>query len=66
MLASVIFVTLVLAVMFWCGRSTAKFAAQRGRSRGAWFLLGSLFFPIPSIVLALLPSHSTKKAALSD
>jgi hypothetical protein len=48
--------------MVWCGRSTANFAAQKGRSKGAWFLLGSLFFPIPSIVLALLPPHSGGKA----
>ncbi|MGA7997932.1 MAG: hypothetical protein WCA28_23920 [Bradyrhizobium sp.] len=62
MLASIIFVSVVLAVMVWCGRSTANFAAQKGRSKGAWFLLGSLFFPIPSIVLALLPPHSGGKA----
>jgi hypothetical protein len=55
MLASIIFISLVLAGMFLCGRHTAKLAAQRGRSKGAWFLLGSLFFPIPSIALALLP-----------
>jgi hypothetical protein len=52
MLASIIF---DLVVMVWCGRFTAKYAAQRGRSRRPWFLLGALFFPIPSIVLALLP-----------
>jgi hypothetical protein len=52
--------------MVWCGRSTANFAAQRGRSKGAWFLLGSLFFPIPSIVLALLPSHSNAKTVASS
>ena len=66
MLASIIFVSVVLAVMLWCGRSTANLAAQRGRSRGAWFVLGSLFFPIPSIVLALLPSHSNAKAVASS
>jgi hypothetical protein len=65
MLASIIFVTLVLAVMFWCGRSTANFAARRGRSKGVWFLLGSVFFPIPSIVLALLPPHTNPKAVVS-
>jgi hypothetical protein len=61
MLASILFVILVLAAMFWCGRLTAKFAGQRGRSRGVWFLLGSLFFPIPSIVLAFLPPHSQRR-----
>ena len=66
MLASVIFVIIVLAVMFWCGRSTANFAARRGRSQGAWFVLGSLFFPIPSIVLALLPSRSKETAVASS
>jgi hypothetical protein len=55
MLASIIFVILVLVTMFLCGRFTANYAAQRGRSRGAWFLWGALFFPMPSIVLALLP-----------
>jgi len=53
--ASIIFVTLVLAMMFLCGGVTANFAARRGRSRSAWFLLGSLLFPLPSIALALLP-----------
>jgi hypothetical protein len=69
MLASIFFVIVVLAIMFWCGQVTAKFAAQRGRSKGAWFLVGSLFFPlfpIPSIVLALLPTHSQAKAVISN
>ena len=66
MLASIIFVILVLAVMFWCGHLTAKFAAHRGRSKGAWFLLGTLFFPVPSIVLALLPPQSKEKAVVSN
>jgi hypothetical protein len=62
MLAAIIFVTLVLASMFLCGRLTAQFAARRGRSRGAWFVWGALFFPLPSIVLALLPPHGQAKA----
>jgi hypothetical protein len=66
MLASILFVILVLALMSWCGHLTAKFAAQRGRSRGVWFLLGTLFFPIPSIVLAFLPPHSQEKAVISN
>ncbi len=55
MLAWIIFNVIIVAVMVWCGRFTAKYAVQRGRSRRRWFLLGALFFPIPSIVLALLP-----------
>jgi hypothetical protein len=55
MLASIIFDLVILAVMVWCGRFTAKYAVEKGRSRRRWFLLGALFFPIPSIVLALLP-----------
>jgi len=55
MLASIIFVLLVLAMMFLCGRFTANYAAQKGRSRSAWFVWGALLFPLPSIVLALLP-----------
>jgi MFS family permease len=61
MLASIIFVILVLAMMVLCGRITAKFAERKGRSKSAWFVLGSVFFPIPSIVLALLPSHGNAK-----
>jgi MFS family permease len=63
MFASIFAVILVLAMMFLCGRYTAKFAARRGRSKVAWFLLGSLLFPFSSIVLALLPSHGEEKAA---
>jgi len=58
MLASIIFALFVLALIFLCGQFTAKHAARRGRSSSAWFLWGALFFPIfpiPSIVLALLP-----------
>lgn len=63
MLASIVFAALSLAVMFVCGRLTAKHAAKRGRSRGTWFVLGSLFFPLPSIALALLPPRQPEKAA---
>ena len=62
MLASIIFNVVILAVMVWCGRFTAKCAEQKGRSRRSWFLLGALFFPIPSIVLALLPARSSPAA----
>ena len=63
MFASIIATILVLTLMFLCGRYTAKFAARRGRSKAAWFLLGCLFFPLSSIVLVLLPPHSEDKAA---
>ena len=55
MLASIIFDVVIIAVVVWCGRFTAKYAERRGRPRRPRFLLGALFFPIPSIVLALLP-----------
>ncbi len=56
----IIFVMLavVLAVALWSGRLTAKYAAKRGRSERAWFLVGALLFPlfpIPWMALALLP-----------
>jgi hypothetical protein len=65
MLASIVFVTLILAMMFLCGRFTAKHAAHRGRSKSAWFVWGALLFPLfplPSIVLALLPARSKATA----
>ncbi|MGY8663586.1 hypothetical protein Q3C01_14610 [Bradyrhizobium sp. UFLA05-109] len=58
MLAAFLFVAGLLAIFILCGRCTAKFAAEKGRSRGVWFVLGALFFPLPSIVLALLPSRA--------
>lgn len=61
MFASIIAVILFVALLWICGSYTAKCAARRGRSRVAWFILGSLFFPAPSIALALLPPRSVKK-----
>jgi hypothetical protein len=61
MLAAIVLVTLVLAMMFWSGRFTAKQAAYKGRSERAWFVWGALLFPrfpLASIVLALLPARS--------
>src|SRR3954447_25924211 len=55
MLALIIAAILFLTFMYSLGRYTAKYAAQRGRSRAAWFLWGALFYPIPYLVLALLP-----------
>jgi hypothetical protein len=66
MLASIIFVILVLAIMFLCGRLTANFASQKGRSRVAWFLWGAVFFPLPSIVLALLPPRGGDEGSPSS
>jgi hypothetical protein len=59
MLPWIIFITIpVLLAAFLSGRFTAKYAAQRGRSERAWFLLVALLFPlfpIPWMALALLP-----------
>ena len=59
MLSWIAFVAvLVLAVAFLSGRCTAEYAAQKGRSRRLWFFWGALFFPlfpIPLMVLGLLP-----------
>jgi hypothetical protein len=59
MFSWIIFITIpVLAVAFLAGRFTAKYAAERGRSKHTWFLLGALFFPlfpIPWMALAILP-----------
>jgi hypothetical protein len=55
MLALIVFNILVVGAMWWCGRFTATYAARKGRSWSAWFVWGALLFPIPSIVLALLP-----------
>ncbi|MBR1277948.1 hypothetical protein [Bradyrhizobium sp. AUGA SZCCT0283] len=55
----IIFITIpVVAMAFLTGRFTAKYAAERGRSEHAWFLLGALLFPIFPIAwmtLGLLP-----------
>jgi ABC-type uncharacterized transport system YnjBCD permease subunit len=48
---------LYLSLMYVCGRYTAKYAAQRGRSEAVWFVWGCLLYPFPYIVLALLPPH---------
>jgi hypothetical protein len=59
MLPWIMFITVaVLLAAFLSGRVTAKYAARRGRSERAWFLLGALLFPlfpIPWMALALLP-----------
>ena len=59
MLSWIIFITIaLLPVALLCGRFTARSAAERGRSKRTWFLLGALFFPffpIQWMVLGLLP-----------
>jgi hypothetical protein len=57
MFALIIAAVLYSSLLYICGSYTAKFAARRGRSQAPWFVLGCLFYPIPSIVLALLPPH---------
>ncbi|MBR0825268.1 hypothetical protein JQ596_06955 [Bradyrhizobium manausense] len=55
MLPVILAAILYLSLIYVCGRYTAKFAAERGRSRAAWFVIGGLFYPLPYLVLALLP-----------
>jgi hypothetical protein len=59
MVSWIIFIAIsVLAVAFLSGRFTAECAAEKGRSKRAWFFCGALFFPffpIPWMVLGLLP-----------
>jgi hypothetical protein len=60
MFSWIIFITIfVLAVAFLSGRVTAEYAADKGRSQRTWFFWGALFFPlfpIPWMVLGLLPN----------
>jgi hypothetical protein len=63
MFALVIAGLLYLSIIFVCGRYTANYAAQRGRSTVAWFVLGGLFYPIPYLALALLPARSKANGA---
>jgi len=57
MLAVIFAAILYLSLLCLCGRYTARYAAQRGRSQTVWFIWGSLLYPLPYIVLALLPPH---------
>ncbi len=53
MFSWIIFITIsVLVVAFLSGRFTAECAAEKGRSKRAWFFWG---VPIPWMVLGLLP-----------
>jgi hypothetical protein len=66
MLAWIVFITIfVLPAAFLSGRFTAKYAVAKGRSERAWFLSGALLFPlfpIPWMVLGLMPSRSRQMA----
>ena len=59
MFSWIIFITIfVLAVALLSGRFAAEYAGQKGRSKRVWFFCGALLFPlfpIPWIVLGLLP-----------
>jgi hypothetical protein len=52
--AMILAVLLYLTLMVACGHYTARYAAQRGRSKVAWFIWGALLFPLPYLPLALL------------
>jgi hypothetical protein len=63
MFALVIAALLYLSLIYVCGRYTANYAAQRGRSTAAWFVLGGLlFYPVPYLALALLPARPKDNA----
>jgi hypothetical protein len=59
MFSWIVFIAIcVLAVAFLSGRFTAAYAAEKGRSKRAWFFWGALlfpFFPVPWMVVGLLP-----------
>ena len=55
-MSALIFAAILYLSLIWvCGRYTADYAAERGRSKAAWFIWGGLFYPLPHIALALLP-----------
>jgi len=55
MLPLLVAAILYLSLIWVCGRYTASYAAERGRSKAAWFIWGGLLYPLPYIALALLP-----------
>ena len=61
MLALIIAAMLYATLLYVCGSYTARYAAQRGRSKTPWFVLGSLFYPLPYLALAVLPAHGEAK-----
>lgn len=62
MIALIIALVLYATLLYVCGRFTATYAAQRGRSRPFWFAMGCLFYPLPYLVLALLPRREVQTA----
>ena len=53
MFSWIIFITIsVLAVAFLSGRFTAEYAAEKGRSKRAWFFRGGLFTACSEVVVA--------------
>lgn len=62
MIATILALALYATLLCVCGRFTAIYAAQRGRSRAFWFVLGCLFYPVPSLILALLPRRDVRAA----
>ena len=63
MVPVIIAIILYLSLLYACGRYTANYAAQRGRSEVLWLVLGGLFYPVPYLVLALLPPKHKEKPA---
>jgi hypothetical protein len=63
MFPSIVAVALYCSLLYVCGRYTAKYAASRGRSKAVWFVLGCLFYPLPSVVLAVLPRSGNEQTA---
>jgi ABC-type uncharacterized transport system YnjBCD permease subunit len=57
MLPLIVTAALYLSLLCVCGRYTASYAVQRGRSSIAWFIWGALFYPLPYLALALLPQY---------
>jgi hypothetical protein len=55
MLPLLVAAILYLSLIWVCGRYTANYAAERGRSKVAWFIWSGLLYPLPYIALALLP-----------
>ena len=66
MLAWIAFIALfVLPAAFLAGRFTAKYAVAKCRSERVWFVWGALLFPLfplPWVVLELMPSRSRQIA----
>ena len=66
MLPLILAAVLYLSLIYVCGRYTAQFAVERGRSWAAWFVIGGLLYPLPYLVLLLLPPHRKETPALTS